>query len=275
MFAPGTPIGLHLRVHRLVLQEADRHVYLVNDTDPRWHTKKCWDCGFRYSPPTAQSCSYCATPFDRDCSSWWLAGTHSATRPFCRSLDDVCSIPGLQPPPLVFHYHRQLLSVYSWDHEQLLCEQPAPIDERTLLPAMFCLADGLSIHSHGVVLKHLNARHVLTNAKGEHQLFDLEVAKLLTDLWSPRKIPTLPPLRDIRNLCASSAPTATPMTKNSNGSYNWLAEANGRPPTPRRRDGIVRPAYGAHHAYVHTTPLPSGRSKCRRGTPEPTGRCAP
>lgn len=204
VFEPGTPIGLHLRVHRLVVREADRHVYLVNDTNPRWHTKKCWNCGFRYSAKTAQSCGYCATPLRPRrflMTARWDAASNEAFLSFTRRRVKHARI---RTPLALYHYHRQLLAIYAWDHEQLLCEQPAPIAARTLLPALFCLADGLSaLHAHGVVLKHLNARHVLTNASGAHQLFDLQVATLLDHPVEVSDDLTLPPLRDIRDLCAS------------------------------------------------------------------------
>ena len=61
-FGSDVPIGQHLRVERLVRITEERLLYLANNIGPKWSRRKCWACGNKYSPNTAQCCTYCRTP---------------------------------------------------------------------------------------------------------------------------------------------------------------------------------------------------------------------
>src|SRR5690606_20724380 len=178
-FAPGTPIGLHLRVERIVRQLPNRIWYLVHNDQPRWYTRKCWSCGNEHSPPTAQSCTYCAEPlrFRRFLMSarWDTASClayEAATRR--RPVG-----PSIANPVALYRYREQLLACFDWDGGHPLVTEPGPLRARHLLSAAFQLADALSkLHDYGVVLSRLDASHVLRSPEGAVRLFDLDVLHL-------------------------------------------------------------------------------------------------
>ena len=205
-FLPGTPIGLHLRVERQLRVTPDRIWYLVNDRQPRWYTRKCWECGNKHSPPTAQSCTYCHAPltsrrllmsarWDPASSLEWQAFVHRRLK-----------YPALAMPVALYRYRDQLLSFYAWSGENVLLGEPAPLPAPTLLSIAFQLADALSfLHAHGVVLRRLGASHVLLSEDGTARLFDAEIEKLAGRPVGASTDPTQPPQRDLRDVAAMLA----------------------------------------------------------------------
>ena len=234
IFEPGTPIGLHLRVHRLLAQESDRHVYLVNDVDPRWHTKKCWGCGFRYSPPKAQSCSYCASPLRPRLflmtSRWHARG---ASLPVVHTTTNtVPRIPHrwhcTTPPAALW---------YTTGSATLLCEILAPIGERTLLQRV--LSGGWRGRSPPAWCSAPQRRHV-DNSKGEHQLFDLEVPSFWT---ASRLRGSDAAATSRRGLCARSMPCDP-----EDGTEDFLRVASGKWKTRTASRVPHRPSLSAQSA---------------------------
>jgi len=203
VFAPGTPIGMHLRVERLVRIAGDRIYYLVNNRTPRWYTRKCWECGNKHSPANAQACTYCAAPltarrflmaarWDPASSLEYQAFVHRRLR-----------YRALAHPLALYRYKRQLLAFFPWEHDRLLVGEPAPMSSKEVLSLAFQVADGLAhLHSYGVVLKHLRPNNVLVRRDGTVRLFDLEVDHLVDRPLPANDDPTRPPLRDLRELAS-------------------------------------------------------------------------
>lgn len=200
-FAPGTPIGLHLRVERIVRQSPDRIWYLVHNDQPRWYTRKCWRCGNEHSPPTAQACTYCSEPLRTRrflMSSRWDPLTSAQLEACARRRPEAAA---LLNPVALYRYREQLLACFPWDGGNLLLNEPAPLPSRLLLSAAFQLADALSrLHEYGVVLSRLDASHVLVSREGAVRLFDLDVLHLSDRPVTPSPDPDRPPLRDLRAL---------------------------------------------------------------------------
>ena len=203
VFAPGTPIGMHLRVERLVRISGDRIYYLVNNRTPRWYTRKCWECGNKHSPPNAQACTYCSAPlrprrflmaarWDPASSLEYQAFVHRRLRHRT-----------LAHPLALYRYREQLLAFFPWDQDQLLVGEPAPLSSKVILSLAFQIADALAhLHGFGVVLKHLRPNNVLVRNDGTVRLFDLEVDHLVDRPLPANDDPTRPPLRDLRELAS-------------------------------------------------------------------------
>src|SRR5688572_15324728 len=112
-FSAGQPIGLHLRVERQVRVTPERTWYLLNNGKPRWYTRKCWECGNKHSPATAQNCTYCQAPLgprrflmaarEGDASSGWQ---HWVERRL--------SYPAVAAPLALYRYGDQVLSIFPW-----------------------------------------------------------------------------------------------------------------------------------------------------------------
>jgi protein phosphatase len=202
-FTPGQPIGLHLRVERQVRVTPERTWYLLNNSKPRWYTRKCWECGNKHSPATAQNCTYCQAPLgprrflmaarEGDESVGWQ---HWVERRL--------AYPAVAAPLALYRYGEQVLSIFPWAGENLLLGEPAPLPAPTLLSIAFQLGDALSfLHEHGVRLKRLTAGNVLIAPDGTARLFDLEVEALLGKALPATNDLTQPPVRDLRELAAA------------------------------------------------------------------------
>lgn len=201
-FPRGTPIGLHLRVERLIRVHRHRTYYLVNNKAPRWYTSKCWHCGNKHSPPTAQACTYCSMPLGPQrflMTSRWNPASCLAFEHYAhRRLEH----PALASPVALYRYHEQLLAIFPWKNDTLLLGEPAPLSSEDVLRATFNLADALShLHSYGVVLKRIEAGNILIAPNGQVRLFDLEVEQLSDRPIRPCEDFTQPPLRDVRDIC--------------------------------------------------------------------------
>ncbi len=203
VFTPGSPVGMHLRVERVVRISGDRIVYLVNNRNPRWHTTRCWACGNKHSPARAQACTYCSKPlgprrflmsarWDPASAMEYQAYAHRRLR--FRSIGE---------PLALYRYRDQLLACFAWAGDQLLINEPAPLPAATVLSLTFQLADALStLHAHGVILEHILPQQVLLHPSGSARLFDLEVARLVDRPLRANEDPTLPPLKDMRELAS-------------------------------------------------------------------------
>lgn len=200
-FAPGTPIGMHLRVERIVRQMPSRIWYLVHNDQPRWYTRKCWSCGNEHSPPSAQSCTYCAEPLRYRrflMSARWDPISSTNYEAYARRSP---TGPSIANPVALYRYREQLLACFDWDGGNLLVAEPAPLGGPFVLSAAFQLALALSrLHEYGVVLSRLDASHVLISPQGTVKLLDLDIARLADEPVAPTSDPERPPLRDLRAL---------------------------------------------------------------------------
>lgn len=203
VFAPGTPIGLHLRVERVIRQTANRTLYLVNNERPRWYTRKCWECGNKHSPPTAQACTYCAAPlaFRRllMTARWSPASSLTYQAYVHRRL----RYPTLAHPLALYRYHEQLLAFFDWDQDNLLVNEPSPLPAELVLSIGFQLCDALSfLHAYGVVLDRITPANVMIAPNGRVRIFDLEVDRLSDRPIRPTEDLTAPPQRDLRDVAS-------------------------------------------------------------------------
>lgn len=203
VFPPGTPIGMHLRVERLVRIAGDRIYYLVSNRNPRWYTRKCWTCGHKHSPLTAQSCVYCSAPLTVRrflMSARWDLGSALDYQAYVhRRLQH----KALGSPLALYRYKEQMLASFPWEGDQLLLGEPAPLPSRMVLAIAFQLADALAyLHAHGVVLRELRPGNILVRPDGSVRLFDLEVAHVVDRPLPPSEDPNRPPLRDLRDLAS-------------------------------------------------------------------------
>lgn len=211
VFPPGTAIGMHLRVERLIRVAGDRVTYLVNNHQPRWYTRKCWVCGHKHSPTTATHCVYCAAslrPRRFLMTARWDLGSALVYQAWVQRR---LSSPALCPPLALYRYQEQLLAVFPWEGEQILAHEPAPLDAAQVLSIGFQAADALSfLHAYGVVLSRLAPTHVLVSPDGAVRLFDLDVGRMVDRSLPANPDATLPPQRDLRELAAMLAPYVSP-----------------------------------------------------------------
>lgn len=211
VFAPGTPIGMHLRVERLIRVAGDRITYLVNNHNPRWYTRKCWACGHKHSPKTATHCVYCAAslrPRRFLMTARWDLGSALVYQAWVQRR---LASPALCLPLALYRYHEQLLAVFPWEGEQILAHEPAPLDATHVLSIAFQVSDALAfLHTYGVVLGRVAPTHVLVSPDGTVRLFDLDVARMVDRTLPANPDPTLPPQRDLRELASMLAPYVSP-----------------------------------------------------------------
>ena len=160
--AIGLAIGQHLRLERVVRVCGNRMHYLINNIGPKWNRRKCWSCNNKYSPTSAQACTYCGAPLadqrflmtqrwdQREFEAWniWL---HQKQRS-----------PHIISPMTMLYRHGQMLSVYPYDGGSLLIDTASPLGRRRLYTMALALAHGLQfLHSRGVRLHDFDAANVL------------------------------------------------------------------------------------------------------------------
>lgn len=194
---------MHVQVERVIRETPTRTFYLVNNERHRWYTTACWDCGNQHTPPGETACSYCAAPlgFRRllMTSRWDPEAAKQAASFAKRRL----KAHTLAAPVAMYHYREQLLTLYKWDGENLLVNEPAPLSARQLLVMAFQLADALQrLHDYGVVIKGLEPEHVMMRPDGGARLFDPDVDRLLRRSIAWNEDATQPPMRDVRALAA-------------------------------------------------------------------------
>ncbi len=203
VFAPGTPIGMHLRVERLVRIAGDRIYYLVSNRTPRWYTKKCWECGNKHSPPNAQACTYCSSPLRARRFLMAARWNPASSLEYQAFVHRRLRHKTLSHPLALYRYNEQLLASFAWEGDQLLVGEPAPLPSRTVLSLAFQVADALAhLHAHGVFLKELRPGNILVRPDGSVRLFDLEIDHLVDRSLPPTDDATRPPLRDLRELAS-------------------------------------------------------------------------
>jgi protein phosphatase len=180
-FPAGLPIGQHLRVERVVRVFGSRMYYLINNIGPKWNRRKCWSCGNKYSPTSAQACTYCGAPLAdrrflmtqrwnrREFDAWnqWLHMKHRS--------------PHMVSPTAMVFRHGQMLSVYPYDGSSLLIDQPSPVGRRRLYSMALELAHGLQfLHVSGARLGSFDAANVLVMPDMSVRLFDLNVVEAMS-----------------------------------------------------------------------------------------------
>lgn len=207
---PGTPLGQHLRIERLVRVLEGKHVYLANNVDPLWRHKKCWACGNRYNPNMAQSCTYCRTPLteERFLATVRHDGTHAAAwEAFMRKR---VRHPALCTPVAAFYRESRPVTVFAYHGERLLSDQPAPIPAAILVTLSHRLAVALeAVHARGVMLHPISTSNVVLMPDGTARFIDLEADQLL-DRSGLAKHPDRPILADVRHLCRMLGDLADP-----------------------------------------------------------------
>ena len=204
LFPPGTRIGMHLQVERVIRQSPTRITYLVNNARRRWYTTQCWRCGNQHSPPSAQACTYCSSPlgFKRLLmTSRWDPDSIRGFEAFANR-----RIPArtISAPLALYRYRTQMLAVFDWEGENLLLNEPAPLRPESVVQIAFQLADAVQrLHDYGVVLGELGPQHILVRPSGSGRLFDLDVAGMRRKSIQPNDDPTEPPRSDVRALAAA------------------------------------------------------------------------
>ena len=246
-FPQGEPIGQHLRVERLVRLTPNRMIYLVNNIDPLWSKRMCWACGNRYSPNQAQSCTLCGTPL-RDqrflLSARWhseeFALFHSAHRLAFNQL-------GVVRPVLIMERDNQLLSVYAYNGERLMCDEPSPLTSPELLIVAHRLGSLLSAyHQNGMVLKDFSASQVMRMPDDSAAWFDVDFSMVNNaGLQVPARIPGVQ--RDVKNLCQI---LASMCNAENNGLMSFLLSGTmGAFHTPEEFCEAVERALDAYSGY--------------------------
>ena len=172
-------MGQHLTVERLVRVSEGRQHYLVNNKGQKWPRRKCWACGYKYSPEMSASCAYCATPledlqflmtqrWDTDLFQGHEAFLKARIRHF-----------GLIAPVFAFYRGDTMQSVYHYNGESYLVDAPAPLAGSYLLAIGTRVANTLAyLHTRGVVLAGLKTHHIVVMPNGSVRLFNLDVAQV-------------------------------------------------------------------------------------------------
>jgi PPM family protein phosphatase len=178
---PGLAIGQHLRLEKIVRVSGSRMHYLINNIGPKWNRRKCWSCGNKYSPSSAQACTYCGAPLTdqrfimtqrwdkREFEAWniWLHQKQQS--------------PHIVSPTAMLYRQGQMLSVYPYDGGNLLIDEPSPLGRRRLYTMALELAHGLQfLHSKGVRLQNFDAGNVLVMPDKSVRIFDLNIAEAMT-----------------------------------------------------------------------------------------------
>lgn len=201
IYAPSTPFGQHLRVERVVRFLPGRRLYLASNVDPLWRHRKCWNCGNKYNPNLAQSCSYCNVPLREQRFLASVREPVSDPRAWTRWMNLRLQHGSWISPSAAFLRDGRPVTIYPYNGECLLVDSPAPLQPGSLLLMMQRLAQGLQmLHDSGVWLGDFDASNVLVMPDGSARFSDLPVRGVLQpDALS--KLPERPLLRDVRRLC--------------------------------------------------------------------------
>jgi protein phosphatase len=183
LFEPAEPIGQHLSVVRLLRQAEGRHFYLINNLSRKWMNRKCWSCGNRYSPLPAQACTFCSTPLQDlqfIMTTRWNDTEFEAFQALVRAR---IVYPSILQPVAILLKSGQMLSVYHYNGERFLLDEPSPLPPTGLLRLAWTLADGLAfLHQMGVVLGQFGPANVAIMPDDSARWFDLPVERLAGDL---------------------------------------------------------------------------------------------
>lgn len=200
-FAQGEPMGQHLSVKKLIRVAPERLYYLVDNQSRKWPRRKCWACGYKYSPEMARSCAYCATPLEDLqflMSQRWRPHAFPAYESFIKAR---IKHFGLITPVFAFYRGTSMMSVYHYNGESLLIDAPSPLSGAYLLAVAVRVANTLGyLHQRGVVLGSLTAANIVIMPNGSVRLFDLDVAELLPNGAAVWRHPDAPAERDMAAL---------------------------------------------------------------------------
>jgi len=194
-------MGQHLTVERLVRVTEGRQHYLVNNIGQKWPRRKCWACGYKYSPEMSASCAYCATPLQdlqflmtQRWDDALFAGHELFLKARIRHF-------GLIAPVFAFYRGDSMQSVYHYNGESYLVDAPAPLAGSYLLAIGTRVANTLAyLHTRGVVLAGLKTHHIVVMPNGSVRLFDLDIADVLPGRGAVFHHPDNPVERDMRDL---------------------------------------------------------------------------
>jgi protein phosphatase len=202
-YGPAAPIGQHLRVERLVRITSRRMLYLVNNISPLWNKRKCWACGNLYSPNRAQSCTLCGTPLrDRRflMSIRWDPDLFSGFEGCYQ--EEMTPLRILQPIAMSYR-DRRLMSVYTYNGERLLLDEPTPLPSDYLMIMAHRLGGLLNVyHERGVQLVEFDSSNIMKLPDGSPAWFDLDVKRIVGNRVGLERMPEQPILRDVKNLCS-------------------------------------------------------------------------
>jgi serine/threonine protein phosphatase PrpC len=207
VLAPGTPLGQHLRIERVVRAVEGRHLYLATNVDPLWAHKKCWHCGNRYNPNQAQACSYCGTPLTEQ--RFVASVRHAVGRApaWERWAQLRLRAPGLVDLVAAFYREHHPIAVFAHHGEQLLADQPAPMSSQQVLSIAVTLARALrEIQGAGGLVGPFDASRVVLMPDGSARWFDLDIESVLPDARAPSSVA----LRDVGRLAAMLRPWVHP-----------------------------------------------------------------
>ena len=201
-FPPGAPLGQHLRIERLVRLLPGRMLYLANNFSPLWNKRKCWACGHLYSPNRAQSCTMCGTPLrDRRflVAVRWQAKQFPAYEGLYQQ--DLGQLRIMQPISM-FYRDRKLITIYPYNGERLMADEPSPYNSDYMLIMAHRLAGLLnSYHKKGVKLAAFDASNIVKMPDGSPAWFDLDVERLLPSRDALKAEKDDPIARDVRRFC--------------------------------------------------------------------------
>lgn len=200
-FDPGTHMGQHLSVERLVRVGEGRMVYLVNNLSRKWSRRKCWACGNKYSPDSARCCTYCGSKLEDLrflMTARWNQNRFEGFEEFARQR---VKHFGLVAPVFAFYRRGLMMAVYHYDGGALLVDFPAPLPGTQVLQMTAALADTLAhLHEHGVVLRPVDALNVLVMPDGTPRWFDLAAERVVDSEAALRQDPDRPIQRDVQRL---------------------------------------------------------------------------
>jgi PPM family protein phosphatase len=262
---PGTALGQHLRIERLVRVTEDRQLYLVNNVDPLWQHQKCWACGERFNPDLARCCTFCGAPL-RERRFLATVRRQRGRRPAWESLLNLrLDHPALARPVAAFYRDQHAVTVYPYHGERLLLDQPSPLPPAVIVPIARGLAVALgALHDAGVRLERFGSDRIAIMPDGTARFHDLEARSIL----SPEDLahhPDRPLLADVRHLCNLLMERADP---EDGPLFAFLDEGRtGHHGPPRRflaaleraRGELVTATREPHHAGY--TDLGLGRSR--------------
>jgi len=207
----GTPLGQHLRVRRLARLMPGRALYVVDNIGPKWAGRKCWSCGNKYSPGGARSCSFCGTPLtDRRflMTARWDRSLYEGVQLWTAARKWRLGI--ISPVALIYR-DDVLHTVYQYNGESLLLDEPSPLHGDAILSMAVKLAEGLVfLHDNGVLLRDFGPQNVVVMPDGSVRWFDLDVLRKYANIRELSRQPSAPIARDAAALGAMLFPYCDP-----------------------------------------------------------------
>ena len=199
----GEAVGQHLIVLRMLRVAEKRHIYLVDTQGSKWAKRYCWSCGYKHSSAEARVCEYCQTSLRHLrflMTARWTESTFQGTADWARLRKHRL---GIVQPKAILMKGGQLLSLYQYNGERLLLDEPAPLEGDSLLRLGIQLVEHLVfLHHFGVVLAKFSAANVLLMPDGRARWYDLDIKDVLNFRNQFFKLEKDPVARDMRNMGA-------------------------------------------------------------------------